>query len=58
MIIVLIYVDDLLITGDNETMICEVRQALHQQFKPKDLGELKHFLGIKVLRSDKGVILN
>ena len=58
MVIVLIYVDDLLITGDNELLIREAKEALHQKFKLKDLGELKYFLGIEVLRSKTGVILN
>lgn len=58
MVVILVYVDDLLIIGDNESMIKEAKQVLHQQFKLKDLGELKYFLGIEVLRSAKGVILN
>lgn len=31
---------------------------MHQKFKVKDLGSLKFFLGIEVLRSAKGVLLN
>ena len=31
---------------------------MHQKFKIKDLGQLKYFLGIEVLRSKTGVILN
>ncbi|KAL3378593.1 hypothetical protein AABB24_004490 [Solanum stoloniferum] len=58
MVIVLVYVDDLLITGNSESMITEAKEVLHQQFKLKDLGELKYFLGIEVLRSAQGVILN
>ncbi|XP_047249989.1 uncharacterized mitochondrial protein AtMg00810-like [Capsicum annuum] len=41
---ILVYVDDLLITGDNESMIAEAKEALHQQFNLKELGELKYFL--------------
>ncbi|XP_047270440.1 uncharacterized mitochondrial protein AtMg00810-like [Capsicum annuum] len=58
MVIVLIYVDDLLITGDSERMISEEKEVLHRQFKIKDLGELKYFLGIEVLRPKQGVLLN
>ena len=58
LVIILVYVDDLLITGNNEQMITEAKENLHQQFKLKDLGELKYFLGVEVLRSSKGVILN
>ena len=39
-------------------MIIEVKTCLHKQFKLKDLGELKFFLGIEVLRSSEGIILN
>ncbi|XP_047267861.1 uncharacterized mitochondrial protein AtMg00810-like [Capsicum annuum] len=41
MVVILVYVDDLLITGDNIEMINAVKDILHQQFKLKDLGELK-----------------
>jgi len=58
MVIVLIYVDDLLITGDSEVLIKETKQVLHQQFKLKDLGQLKYYLGIEILRSKAGIILN
>ena len=56
LVIVLVYVDDLLITGSNTQLITEVKACLHRQFKLKDLGELKFFLGIEVLRSSKGII--
>ncbi|XP_055824256.1 uncharacterized mitochondrial protein AtMg00810-like [Solanum dulcamara] len=39
-------------------MISEAKDSLHQLFKLKDLGELKYFLGIEVLKSSKRVILN
>lgn len=57
-VVVLVYVDDLLITGNNEEMITEAKDSLHQKFKLKDLAEIKYFLCIGVLRSSKGVILN
>ncbi|PHU20108.1 Actin-54 [Capsicum chinense] len=58
MVIVLVYVDDLMIAGDNTDMINVEKYTLYQQFKLKDLGELKYFLGIKVLRAVSRVILN
>ena len=39
-------------------MINEAKENLDKQFKFKDLGELRFFLGIEVLRSAEGVILN
>nr|XP_016451604.1 PREDICTED: uncharacterized mitochondrial protein AtMg00810-like [Nicotiana tabacum] len=55
---VLIYVDDLLITGNSTQFISETKVVLHQQFKVKDLGDLKYFLRIEVLRSKSGILLN
>lgn len=43
MVIVLVYVDDLLITGNNEPMISEAKEVLHRQFKLKGLGEAQIF---------------
>ncbi|XP_019236909.1 PREDICTED: uncharacterized protein LOC109217131 [Nicotiana attenuata] len=42
----------------NDQLIAEAKEILHQQFKLKDLGELKYFLGIEILRSTTGVVLN
>lgn len=58
MVVILVYVNDLLITVNNIDMINAAKGTLHKQFKLKDLGELKYFLGIEVLRSASGVILN
>nr|XP_033508801.1 uncharacterized mitochondrial protein AtMg00810-like [Nicotiana tomentosiformis] len=55
---VLIYVNDLLITGNNEELINETKVVLHQKFEMKDLGDLKYFLGIEVVRSKEGILLN
>lgn len=45
-VIILVYVDDLLITGNDAGLIEETKHTLHSHFKIKDLGELKYFLGI------------
>lgn len=43
---ILVYMNDLLITGTNAQLIYEAKAALHNHFKVKDLGDLKYFLGI------------
>ena len=48
MIVVLIYVDDVIITGNCLTKIQEVKRKLDHEFSIKDLGVLKYFLGIEV----------
>lgn len=46
----LVYVDDILVTGFDTTEISKLMAKLHQQFALKDLGELSYFLGIQVTR--------
>ena len=55
--VVLVYVDDLIITGDDKDEIQQTRSNLSIRFQMKELGELKHFLGLEVERSDKGIFL-
>ncbi|XP_068336409.1 uncharacterized protein [Pyrus communis] len=57
-LVVLIYVDDLIITGDNTDEISTLKQSLRQRFAIKDLGILKYFLGIEVATSHNGLFLN
>jgi hypothetical protein len=47
-IVVVVYVDDLIITGDLAEEIELLKQNLKTQFKIKDLGRLKRFLGLEV----------
>ncbi|GJW06676.1 putative RNA-directed DNA polymerase [Tanacetum coccineum] len=54
----LVYVDDLVITGNSEVEIHKFKTFLNKRFKMKDLGELKYFLGIEVLKTKTGLCLN
>lgn len=56
--LILIYVDDMLITGDSLKQIQETKDALQSAFKIKDLRELRYFLGIEFARSDKGITMH
>ena len=53
-----IYVDDLIIVGDSETKIEHVKGLLKEEFEMKDLGELRYFLGIEVIRTADGIWLS
>ncbi|MDV3181278.1 MAG: reverse transcriptase domain-containing protein, partial [Candidatus Phytoplasma australasiaticum] len=56
--VVLVYVDDMLITGDSLKLIQHTKATLQETFKKKDLEELKYFLGIEFARSEKGTIMH
>ena len=49
-IFLLVYVDDIIITGTDTATISIIKNLLHQRFHLKDLGDLKYFLGIEVSR--------
>jgi hypothetical protein len=57
-LVVLVYVDDLIITGDNADEIQSLKSTLHKTFSIKDLGLLRYFLGIEMDHSSKGLFLN
>jgi hypothetical protein len=48
-IVIVIYVDDLIITRDNDAYIFDLKKLLKQKFEMKDLGELRYFFGIEVI---------
>ncbi|GJX42474.1 ribonuclease H-like domain-containing protein [Tanacetum coccineum] len=54
----LVYVDDIIITGNNVSEIEKFKVFLKSKFMIKDLGKLKYFLGIEVIDTDKGICLN
>lgn len=56
--IVLVYVDDLIITGDLTDVINQVKENLSTRFFMKDLGRLKHFLGMELKYEHDGVLLH
>lgn len=57
-LVVLIYVDDLIITENNIDSIAQLKKNLQHQFPIKDLSPLKYFLGIEIATSSKGLFLN
>ena len=52
------YVDDIIITGDDMAGISSLKFFLHGQFHTKDLDMLKYFLGVEVMRSKRRVFLS
>ncbi|GKA69544.1 ribonuclease H-like domain-containing protein, partial [Tanacetum coccineum] len=54
----LVYVDDIIIIGNNIAKIEKFKVFLKSKFMIKDLGKHKYFLGIEVVDIDKGICLN
>ncbi|KAJ4782637.1 Retroelement pol polyprotein-like [Rhynchospora pubera] len=54
---ILVYVDDLVIAGNDSAAISKFKEYLHGTFHMKDLGALKYFLGIEIARGPKGLLL-
>ncbi|XP_070020838.1 uncharacterized mitochondrial protein AtMg00810-like [Nicotiana sylvestris] len=57
LVVILVYVDDLLVTRSSLRLIQQVTKDLKERFKMKDLGELKYLLGIEFSRSQKGIVM-
>ena len=53
----LVYVDDILIVSNDPQDVVDLKVVLDKQFKLKDLGNLKYFLGLEVARLEKGISL-
>lgn len=51
-VFILIWVDDIIIATSDENIMTDVKEMLTLKFKMKDLGKLRHFLGIDFEQSD------
>ncbi|GKB13979.1 retrovirus-related pol polyprotein from transposon TNT 1-94 [Tanacetum coccineum] len=58
LISVLIYVDDILITGNDQIFIQNLKNQLHHTFSIKDLGPINYYLGIEFLRNSSGLAMS
>lgn len=54
----LIYVDDVILLGNDTDRIATIKTYLDRKFNFKDLGTLKYFLGIEVARTSDGMVLS
>ncbi|KAI5341577.1 hypothetical protein L3X38_009452 [Prunus dulcis] len=54
----IIYVDDMIVTGDDQAEMQNLQKYLASEFEIKSLGDLKYFLGIEVARSKYGIFLS
>lgn len=57
-ILLLVYVDDIVITGSDYAGISSLKFFVHTRFHMKDLSQLKYFLGVEVNGSKKETFLS
>ncbi|XP_062103747.1 uncharacterized protein LOC133814853 [Humulus lupulus] len=53
-ILLVVYVDDIVIIGNDTRGISSLKSFIHTQFHTKDLGVLKNFLGVEITQSKQG----
>jgi hypothetical protein len=58
LLILVLYVDDLLITGSSDSVIVAVKNALHDRFSMSYMGPLHFFLGLEINQVDSGIKLS
>lgn len=56
--ILLLYVDDMKLTGDYPVTISLIKCRLHQLFAMKDEGHPQSFLGLEVAHSPRGYLVS
>ena len=57
-LIIVLYVDDILITGSTVTSISIIKMTLHDAFEMSDLGLLKQFSGLEIAQNFDGIMVN
>ncbi|WVY93382.1 hypothetical protein V8G54_032470 [Vigna mungo] len=56
-IYLIVYVDDIVLTGSDYLGISQMKQHICHHFQTKDLGKLRYFLGIEVAQSNDGIVI-
>lgn len=57
-LVLLLYVDDIILTGSHSPLLDQFISLLSRQFAMKDLGQLHYFLGVQAVRSSDGLYLS
>lgn len=53
----IVYVDDIVVKGNDEVKVAQFNSNLAREFEIKDLSSLKYFFGIKVARSRQRIFI-
>jgi Reverse transcriptase (RNA-dependent DNA polymerase) len=54
----IVYVDDIIITGNDEGEITQLKAKLRKEFEVKDLEQLRYFFGIEVAHGAERIVLS
>ncbi|KAG7565310.1 Integrase catalytic core [Arabidopsis suecica] len=57
LLVVVVYVDDLLVTGSSLSLILDFKKGMSTKFEMSDLGKLTYYLGIEVCQHEGGITL-
>lgn len=57
-ILILVYVDDLPLSGNCMELINDLKKMLSMNFHMKDLGQLRYFLGLEIDSSENGIFIS
>lgn len=55
--IFVVYVDDMIVTGDHKGDIVKLKKCLADKFDLKDLSKLRYFLGVEFTKSNEGLVI-
>ena len=55
--ILIVYVDDIILTSDDDLGMKKSKETLTDEFEVKDLGSSRYFLGVEVVRSKLGIFV-
>ena len=58
LIILILYVDDLILTGSDSKLLNHVKTILKKKFEMTDLGFFHYFLGLQVLQTNEWIFLS
>jgi hypothetical protein len=58
LIILVLYVNDLILTGSDSKLLNHVKPSLKKKFEMTDLGFLHYFLGLQVLQTNEGIFIS
>ena len=57
-LIVSLYIDDLIFTGNDERMFEDFKASMKLEFDMTDLGKMKYFLGVEIMQNSEGIFLS